>query len=126
MLFQILTVAVILVLITLLVIFFLRNREQMHPTYMIRNVDGISYATECKADQPLEECAAVIDYHIQEPSFQVEPRSEQPTLPTQNRLTKPVSERILSQDNITVSNRYRNGFTRNVDGITMASRCISA
>lgn len=126
MLFPILTVAVILIVIILLVMFFLRNRESMHPTYMIRNVDGISYATECKADQPLEECAAVIDYHIQEPNFQVEPQSEKPILSTQNRLEKPVSERIISQDNITVSNRYRNGFTRNVDGLAMASRCISA
>lgn len=44
----------------------------------------------------------------------------------QNRLVKPISERIIRQDNITVSNRYQAGFTRKSQGVSMASRCIAA
>lgn len=43
-----------------------------------------------------------------------------------NRLVKPISERIIRQDNITVSNRYQAGFTRKSQGVSMASRCIAA
>jgi hypothetical protein len=118
MLFLVMVISVLTLLI-ILAIFLFRKRESMHPTYLIRNVDGVSYATECKADQTLQECEKEIEYHVQEPEFNEVPMIE-------SRPKKPALDSVVRPKNYTVSNRYQAGFTRNIDGMAMASRCISS
>lgn len=96
---------VVLTVILILSYVYYRKVEKLDPGAFMKSLETAS-ESETASETETEEC-------------EKEPMRR-------NRLVKPISERIIRQDNITVSNRYQAGFTRKSQGVSMASRCIAA